>query len=76
MSSQTAGAVPGPSDSWSDHVGNAMAVSSRSASVALPGPRVRMGSADGLQLTGAHSASAVGVARGCSPFPLGETLVS
>jgi hypothetical protein len=76
MISQTSGAAPGPSYSWSDHVGNAMAVSSRPASVVLPGSRSRTSGADGLQLVGALSASAVGVAHGCSPFPLGETLVS
>jgi hypothetical protein len=40
---------------------------SRSASVALPGPRGRTSSADGLQLAGVLSASAAEAVRGCSP---------
>jgi hypothetical protein len=40
---------------------------SQSASVALPGPRGRTSSADGLQLAGVLSASAAEAVRGRSP---------
>jgi hypothetical protein len=76
MTSQTSGAVSGASSSWPGHVGNAMVAFIRSASVTLPGLRTRMSSADGRRPAGVFSAWAVWVARGCSPFHLGETLVS
>jgi hypothetical protein len=47
---------------------------SRSASVALPGPRRRTSGADGLRFAGGPPASAAEVVRGCSPSAIAASL--